>query len=495
LQFITGGAVADWLYERLQTHSIAQCGGIVFALVDAVSGAGFGGGPVGASRNTQGADRASRVTFGDLLSEPGDWHFLRILADLFPLNFSLHREPTMESSVPKLTPAEWLLKHRIAALTGAAALVLLLVVYRMTNVHPRTDDASVRANYIALAPEVTGRLVALHVHDNEFVKAGTVLFEIDPRPYQFALDQALSDQQLLEQQILDQQKRIAAQQDAVAAARAGITGAHSQRLSASGSASAADASVERAKAYLEAMHAQNLLAASDLHRIEPLLAKKYVTTQQVDDARTHATVAQHNEQQAHAMLDEATAQQLRAKAQQQEATSAIEASNAHLSQSINSIDRQETLEAQRTAKAARVAAARLDVERCTVRAPFDGFVTNLNISEGEMAKPGVALFTLIDNRNWYVVANYRESDLRHIAPGRPVDLFLLDSPSHHFEGVVESIGTGVAPDDANVQNGLPQIDHTLNWVHLAARFPVRIRVLQPDTRYFRVGATAVSIVR
>ena len=397
--------------------------------------------------------------------------------------------------MPNVTPAEWLLKHRIAAVTGTVALLLLLVVYRMTNVHPRTDDASVRANYIALAPEVTGRLIALRVHDNQFVKAGTVLFAIDPRPYQYALDQALSDQQLLEQQILDQQKRISAEQDAVSAARAGVTSAHSQRLSASGSVSAADAAVERAKAFLEAMHEQNLLATSDLHRIEPLLAKKYVTNQQVDDARTHASVAQHNEQQARAALDEAIAQQLRAKAQQQEASSMIAASTAHLSQSINSIDRAETLAAQRQAKAARVAAAQLDLERCTVRAPFDGFVTNLNISEGEMAKPGVPLFTLIDNRTWYVVANYRESDLRHIAPGQHAEIFLLDSPSHHFDGLVESIGSGVAPDDANVQNGLPQIDHTLNWVHLAARFPVRIRVLQPDTSYFRVGATAVSIVR
>ena len=180
---------------------------------------------------------------------------------------------------------------------------------------------------------------------------------------------------------------------------------------------------------------------------------------------------------------------------QQEAAAGVAISAARLNQSVNAVDRLETLEAQRPAKAAHVAAAQLDLERCTVRAPFDGYVTNLNISEGQMASPGKPLFTLIDSRNWYVVANYRESDLRHIAPGHPVDVYLLGVPSRRFAGVVESIGNGVQPDDANVAEGLPQIDHTLNWVHLAARFPVRIRVENPDPALFRMGATAISIVR
>ena len=91
-----------------------------------------------------------------------------------------------------------------------------------TNRYPRTDDASVRANVIEIAPEVSGRLIELPVKDNEFVKKGELLFVIDPRPYEYALQQALSDQEALEQQIIDAQRRIAAEHSAVEAAQAGV---------------------------------------------------------------------------------------------------------------------------------------------------------------------------------------------------------------------------------------------------------------------------------
>jgi multidrug efflux system membrane fusion protein len=206
-------------------------------------------------------------------------------------------------------------------------------------------------------------------------------------------------------------------------------------------------------------------------------------------------VAAQNRAEADAALVEALAQQARAHAMQHQAAAGVTVSQANLEESEHGVDRLDALTAQRAARAARVASARLDLERCTVHAPFDGYVTGLKISEGEMAKPGVPLFTLIDARRWYVVANYRESELRSIAPGKHVDLYLQGAPSRRFDGVVESIGNGVSPDDAAESNGLPQIDHTLNWVHLAARFPVRIRVENPDANLFRMGETAISIVR
>src|SRR6202789_2401588 len=82
-----------------------------------------------------------------------------------------------------------------------AAILALLAVILEADLHPRTDDASVRANFIEIAPEVSGRLVELPVKDNEFVKHGDLLFVIDPRPFEYALHQALSDQEALEQQI------------------------------------------------------------------------------------------------------------------------------------------------------------------------------------------------------------------------------------------------------------------------------------------------------
>lgn len=381
--------------------------------------------------------------------------------------------------------------------TGAfvAAAVLVLGVLWQTNRNPRTDDASVRANYIQFAPEVSGRLIRIPIKDNAFVHAGDVLFAIDPRPYQYALEQALADQQLLEEQITDTQRRIASETSAVEAARAAVAGSRTQTTTVANGVQASAAAVERANAFLASAESQRTLALNNLSRIEPLLAKQYVTPEQVDDARTKAQVAGHNYQEAQAALQQASAQERQTRSMQQEAEVGVDVSQAKLNQSINAIDRLGSLLAQRPSKAAKVENAQLDLARCTVVAPFEGYVANLNISEGEYAKPGVPVFTLIDTRTWYVVANYRESDLKSIAPGRHVDLYVMENPSRRFDGIVESIGNGVSPDDANLNNGLPQIDHTLNWVHLAARFPIRIRVENPDPALFRVGETAVSIVR
>jgi multidrug efflux system membrane fusion protein len=393
----------------------------------------------------------------------------------------------------KLSP--WWKRIKISMAMLAVAAALLLSVFWAASRHPRTEDASVRANYIQFAPEVTGRLVKIPVEDNAFVRTGTLLFAIDSRPYQYVLDQALSDQQLLEEQITDTERRIAAENSAVEASRASLVGAKTQTLTVSSTVQASGAAVNKAKAALESAEAQRTLAVNSLHRIEPLLAKQYVTPEQVDDARTKAQVAEHNYQAAEAALEEALALEARSRSMKTEAEVGVTISQAKLNEGIHTVDRLDSLLAQRPAKAAKVASAKLDLERCTVVAPFDGYVTNLNISEGEIAKPGIPLFTLIDARKWYVVANYRESELKYITPGMHVDLYLMGNQSRRFDGVVESMGNGVSPDDTNMNNGLPQIDHTLNWVHLAARFPVRVRVVNPDPALFRMGETAISIVR
>src|ERR1700749_2250121 len=99
----------------------------------------------------------------------------------------------------------------------AAAMVALLLVTLDTEQNPRTDDASVRANFIEIAPEVSGRLVQLPVKDNTYVKQGGLLLVIDPCGYVYALQPALPDQENLEQRIIDTKRKIAAQNSAVEA--------------------------------------------------------------------------------------------------------------------------------------------------------------------------------------------------------------------------------------------------------------------------------------
>jgi membrane fusion protein, multidrug efflux system len=382
-------------------------------------------------------------------------------------------------------------------LTGvvvAAVLVLLLTILEV-DLHPRTDDASVWANYIEIAPEVSGRLVQLPVKDNAFVKKGDLLFVIDPRPYQYALQQAMADQELLEQQIIDERRKIAAQDSAVQAAGAALHVSNTGIQTASSSIDLAKAAVTRAEAAKTTAEARLKYATNDLNRIQPLLQRQFVTVDQVDQANTSVRVAQGNFEESQAALLQAQASLEESVLRHEQAGNTAVESKARLGQAIHTIDRVETLLAQRPAKAAKVDSAQLDLERTKVLAPFDAHVTNMNISEGAYARPGGPFFTLIDTRNWYVIANYRESKLKNIRVGSPVDVFVMSHPNRRFEGHVESIGYGVFPEDGKVSSGLPNIERTLNWVHLSARFPVRVHIDDPDPDLFRIGATAVTVVR
>ena len=275
----------------------------------------------------------------------------------------------------------------------AAVIALLLVIYQV-NHSPRTDDASVWANYIEIAPEVTGRLVELPIKDNAFVKKGDLLFVIDPRPYEYALQQALSDQQALEEQIIDERRRIAAQNSAVEAAGAAVSifedrhpDCRKQHRRCARSSHPCPGRCHCSRGATQTRHQQ-------LHRIEPLLQKQYVTVEQVDQANTAVRVAQGRYDEAQAALLQAQAQLAQATLHHEEASSQAAESQAKLAQAIHAVDRIETPESQRPAKAAKVDSARLDLERTRVVAPFDAYVTSLNISVGAYAHPGTPLYSL-----------------------------------------------------------------------------------------------------
>jgi membrane fusion protein, multidrug efflux system len=387
------------------------------------------------------------------------------------------------------------LGRRIFVGVVLATAIALIIVILETDFHPRTDDASVRANFIEIAPEVSGRLVQLPVRDNAFVKAGDLLFVIDPRDYEYALNQALSDRDNLEQRIVDTKRKIAAENSAVEAANIAVHNSSTGISTANSEVDQAKATVSRAQAAVTAAEAQLKYATNDLGRLEPLLTKQYVTVDQVDQARTAVRVASGNYDAAQAALSEARARLTQATLHQQEADDALSESRAKLGQSIHVVDTLDILKSQRPGLTAKVDRARVDLERCRVVAPFDAYVTNVNISEGEYAHPGTPIFTLIDRRKWYVIANYREGKMHHIHIGSPVDVYLMSNPERKFAGVVESIGYGVFPEDGEATAGLPNIERTLNWVHLSTRFPVRIRIQNPDADIFRIGATAVTVVR
>ena len=138
----------------------------------------------------------------------------------------------------------------LGILIVAAALVSVLLVVRRFHVDPQTDDADVFANLIGIAPEVKGRIVKIDVNDNQFVRKGELLFQIDPVPYQYALEIARSQQATLEGQVRDLQRTIGAQTSAIQAARASSNSAQAKIASADAAVEAARASVDAAKAEL-----------------------------------------------------------------------------------------------------------------------------------------------------------------------------------------------------------------------------------------------------
>jgi membrane fusion protein, multidrug efflux system len=157
----------------------------------------------------------------------------------------------------------------------AVALALGLVVLYHANHYPRTEDAEVFANFIGIAPQVNGPLIRLNVKDNQFVKKGELLYEIDESPYQYAVEDAVSEQAALEGQISDERRKIAALVSAVSVAQANIQSMEANVINA-------ERGVGRARA--EWNYANN-----NLHRLEPLLTKQFVTVDQVDRARSSET--------------------------------------------------------------------------------------------------------------------------------------------------------------------------------------------------------------
>lgn len=386
-------------------------------------------------------------------------------------------------------------------LTSAMALLAvcgLIAVYVVAIRHPETDDAEVFANYIGIAPVVEGPILHLNVADNQLVKQGDLLFEIDDRPYKYALDRAVSDRAALEGQIVDEQRRIQAEVHAVTASGAATRSASASVDRAQASISEAQADVAHSEAALDRARAEWSYAENNLHRVEPLLAKQFVTVDQVDEARTTELADAQSVHEAESQLALNRAHLNSMLAALAEATASAQQSTALFQQSQSSVLTLDPLVAQRSGRTAAIANAQYNYNECRVYAPFDARVTNLVISQGAYAHVGQEIFTLIDTRVWWVLANFRETQLRYVQPGMSADVYLMSDPGLRLQGLVESIGYGVTPDPSvlgKITPGLPDVQRTLSWVHLASRYPVRIRIESPLSGRMRLGESAVVVIR
>ena len=351
--------------------------------------------------------------------------------------------PESRSAPPPTKNSEWRKPAGIviSILVVIAAIVLTFAVWHIIEHHPRTDDAVVRANVVGIAPRVRGQIIKLNVQDNQSVAAGEVLFEIDPEDYKLMLEKAKAALATLDQQI-----EVARSQDAQLKFQV----------------KAAEAGVEQAKAELKQ-------AGDTLQRMQPLLTNGFAKADDVDKAATAKAVA----------------------------SAALASAEERLNQAQAALSALATLNAQRPGAVAAVSLAELELSYCKVAAPFPGRVINLNISSGAYASAGIPVFSLLDTRKWYVMANFREAEIRHMATGSEAMVYLSSAPKRRFHGTVQGIGWAVVPEgEVDLPfGGVPYVKRELNWVRVAQRFPVRIEVENPDPDLFRMGASAVAIIQ
>jgi multidrug resistance efflux pump len=333
----------------------------------------------------------------------------------------------------------------ILAVTLVGVALAIFFYARNYKLYPHTDNAYVQADIVRIAPRVSGPVAQTSVRDNQRVKQGDLLIQIDPEDFKVQVEEQRAQLALSEAQI-DQ--------------------AHAAIEQAKSSVEESDQRVRGAQAPAER-------SQRDLDRANALMrsAARAISQQDLDAANANASSASAN-------LDAAKAAARSARATAQAAEANLEAAQA-----------------QRRRAAAAVRDAELKLSYTRIVAPVDGWVTNLNLPPGNYLTAGQSPLALVADHTWRVLAYYKETVTGQIRPGQPVKVRLFPFPDKVFDGVVEGTGWGIFQSDGSASpstHQLPDVSPTVNWVRLAQRFPVRIDLPHGDaTHPFRIGQTAV----
>jgi len=349
-------------------------------------------------------------------------------------------------------------------LTGTIVLIAIAAVllkYRGYVVNPWTRDGQVRAEVIQITPRVTGPIVSLAVKDNQFVKAGDLLFEIDPRTFAVSLAQARAQYDQTGDSYLAQEKQVEAAAAQIDVSRASV-------LQAKSAIKEADSKIAKNKA--------------EFQRQQELLPQKATSQKSVESAKANYQVTIEQRKSAVASLAQA-----RATLVQTEADLAETRANLGAAGEANASVREARANVQQ---------AELNLEFTQVRAPVDGYVTNLNLRLGSQAVANQAALALVDVNSYWIVGFFRENTIEDILAGDKAIITLMSYPDKPLEGYVDSLGWGIAQDDGSTGfELLPNVSPTFEWIRLAQRVPVRIHMTNiPDGVALRVGTTASVLV-
>lgn len=325
----------------------------------------------------------------------------------------------------------------ISLVSFIMAAYLAWLVDRNISQNPRTEDAQVRANVIGVAPQVGGTITAIHVKDNQLVQKGDLLFELDSRPYAAEAEKAKAQLALTELEIQAYKDQIAA-----------------------------------AEAQLKQSEAKAAYAVDYAKRVQALVGNLYVTVDKNQLAQTEAITA----------------------------TDKVTQDKAALERARNLLGEQGEVNVRRVAAQASLRDSELKLSYCKVYATCEGYVTNLQITPGAYAAVGEQIFSLVDRKIWYVLANFRETDLKRMRPGMSVDVYMLAESGKKLRGIVQGVPKAVVAlntPSSNAPGGeglLSRVSPTIDFILLAQRYPVRIVIDEPEGHSFRMGGTASVIV-
>lgn len=356
--------------------------------------------------------------------------------------------------------------HRLSKLLLTGVVVLAAIgafafKYWDYVTHPWTRDGQVRANIIQIAPRVSGPIVQLPIQDNQFVTTGDLLFEIDPRTYQATLDQARANLD----QTRDRLKDLAQQ---VKIAEAALR--------------QSELRIDQADSVVKSAEAEFIKAKADLERVTQLIVRGDVSQRTFDEGKATYEVSQ--------------AHLVQARSQRIQADAALRQSQGELDRAKASFGAPGDENAQLRAAKAALATAQLDLDFTQVKAPADGYVTNLNLRLGSQVIANQPALALVDVNSFWVHGYFRETMVGELRAGDRAIVTLMTYPDRPLEGYVDSIGWGIAQRDGSAgQDLLPVINPTFEWIRLAQRVPVRVHLdPAPEGVELRVGTTASVLV-
>ncbi len=344
------------------------------------------------------------------------------------------------------------------------AVVIAFIVYQRWVHNPWTRHGQVRAEIVKVAPRVSGYIVEIAVRSNQFVRKGDLLFRIDPSSYQLAADGA--------------QVRLRQAREGVAALEATVQAAAARVLQS-------EAGVVAARAMIKQQEAALANARSESGRATRLLGDKAGS---VENAERKA-----------AMVLELQAAVDSARAAFSEAEAAVASAQAGLDQARANLGEPGDANVRIREAKVQLEDAELYLGWTSMYAPFDGYITNLEVNEGQFAAPGHPIAAFVDSSSFRVDGYFQESKLKHIKPGDRAVMTLMSHPDIELTGIVDSIGYAINPPHTASTEGalflVPQIQPTFDWIRLPQRVPVRIHLedVPEDIQLVSGMTTSVAI--